>query len=58
MLQKRFEEQFYQGRRQTQTEELQAEAAPEASQSDQEMLLKLLANPEKAALLKSLAKNL
>ena len=30
----------------------------EASQSDQEMLLKLLANPEKAALLKSLTKNL
>lgn len=33
-------------------------AVPEASQSDQEMLLKLLANPEMAALLKSLAKNL
>ena len=54
----RFEEQFYQGRGQTQTEEVQAETAPETSQSDQEVLLKLLANPEMAALLKSLAKNL
>ena len=54
----RFEEQFYQGRGQAQTEEVQTEAVPEASQSDQEMLLKLLANPEMAALLKSLAKNL
>lgn len=54
----RFEEQFYQGRGQTPTEEVQAETVPEASQSDKEMLLKLLANPEMAALLKSLAKNL
>ena len=53
-----FEERFYQDRGQTQTEEVQAEAAPEASQSDQEMLLKLLANPKMAALLKSLAKKL
>ena len=36
-------------------EETKAETA---SQTDQEMLLKLLANPEMAALLKSLAKNL
>ena len=54
----RFEEQFYQGRGQTPTEKVQAETVPEASQSDKEMLLKLLANPEMAALLKSLAKNL
>lgn len=54
----RFEEQFYQGRGQTQTVEVPTEAVSEASQSDQEMLLKLLANPEMAALLKSLAKNL
>ena len=40
-------------------EEVQEETKAEtASQTDQEMLLKLLANPEMAALLKSLAKNL
>ena len=54
----RFEEQFYQSRGQTPTEEVQAETVPEASQSDKEILLKLLANPEMATLLKSLAKNL
>ena len=54
----RFEEQFYHGKGQTPTEEVQTETIPEASQSDKEMLLKLLANPEMAALLKSLAKNL
>ena len=54
----RFEEQFYQGKSQTPTEKVQAETVPEASQSDKEMLLKLLANPEIAAILKSLAKNL
>lgn len=54
----RFEEQFYQGKGQTSAEKVQAETVPEASQSDKEMLLKLLANPEMAALLKSLAKNL
>lgn len=54
----RFEEQFYQGKEQPQIEKEHTEAVPEASQSDQEMLLKLLANPEMAALLKSLAKNL
>ena len=46
----RFEEQFY-----------QSKAAPkdeEVPQEEQEMLQKLLANPEMAALIKSLAKNL
>lgn len=52
----RFEEQFYQSK--TPQEQVQEENVPQATQSDQEMLLKLLANPEMAALLKSLAKNL
>lgn len=52
----RFEEQFYQSK--TPQEPVQEENVPQATQSDQEMLLKLLANPEMAALLKSLAKNL
>lgn len=40
-------------------EEVQEETKAEtASQTDQEMLMKLLANPEMAALLKSLVKNL
>ena len=52
----RFEEQFYQSK--APQEQVQEENAPQAPQSDQEMLLKLLANPEMAALLKSLAKNL
>lgn len=52
----RFEEQFYQNK--TPQEQMEKEAAPQTPQSDQEMLLKLLANPEMAALLKSLAKNL
>ncbi len=54
----RFEEQFYQIKGQTPTEKVQAGTVPEASQSDKEILLKLLANPEMAALLKLLAKNL
>ena len=54
----RFEEQFYQIKGQTPTEKVQAGTVPEASQSDKEILLKLLANPEMATLLKSLAKNL
>ena len=55
----RFEEQFYQSKVGSATEEVQEETKAEtASQTDQEMLLKLLANPEMAALLKSLAKNL
>lgn len=52
----RFEEQFYQNK--APQEQVQEENAPQASQSEQEMLLKLLANPEMAVLLKSLAKNL
>ena len=55
----RFEEQFYQSKAAPAAEEVQEETKAEtASQADQEMLLKLLANPEMAALLKSLAKNL
>lgn len=52
----RFEEQFYQSK--TPQEQVQEETAPSVPQTDQEMLLKLLANPEMAALLKSLVKNL
>ena len=56
----RFEEQFYQSKAAPAAEEkVQEETKAEtASQTDQEMLLKLLANPEMAALLKTLAKNL
>lgn len=54
----RFEEQFYQTKAVPADSETQEEKSSEVSQSDQEMLLKLLANPEMAALLKSLAKNL
>ncbi len=55
----RFEEQFYQSKATPDAEEVQKETKNEtASQTDQEMLLKLLANPEMAALLKTLAKNL
>lgn len=50
----RFEEQFYQGKEQSQIEKEHTEAP----QSEQEMLFKLFANSEMAALLKSLAKNL
>ena len=53
----RFEEQFYQSKAAPDAEEVQEETKAEtASQTDQEMLLKLLSNPEMAALLKSLAK--
>lgn len=51
----RFEEQFYQSKVATQVEKSQEETA---LLTDQEMLLKLLTNPEMAALLKTLAKNL
>ena len=55
----RFEEQFYQSKNAPIEEEVQEETRAEAaSQADQEMLRKLLANPEMAALLKSLVKNL
>lgn len=58
----RFEEQFYQPKT-TPLQETAAETAPGGSTSqeaasDQELLLKLLANPEMATLLKSLARNL
>ena len=54
----RFEEQFYQTKETPQAEEAQQNTEPSVSPTDQEMLLKLLANPEMATLLKSLAKNL
>lgn len=54
----RFEEQFYQSKTAPQVEEEQKEAPQPTPQADQEMLLKLLANPEMATLLKSLAKSL
>lgn len=54
----RFEEQFYSGKSEPQVDSPQAESSPQALQSDQEMLLKLLTNPEMATLLKSLAQNL
>jgi ribosomal 30S subunit maturation factor RimM len=54
----RFEEQFYQPKKEMVVEEERKELAPEASGLDQEMLLKILANPEMAGVLKALAKNL
>jgi len=53
----RFEEQFYQPKSAAAALEETKEPVPQASASDQETLLKLLANPE-IALLKTLAKNL
>lgn len=53
----RFEEQFYQGKSEPQTPEVQQEAV-QTTAVDQELLLKLLANPEMATILKSLAKSL
>jgi len=54
----RFEEQFYQPKTTSTLKEVKEEIAPQASTTDQETLMKLLANPEMAALLKSLAKKL
>ena len=55
----RFEEQFYQSKAAPAAEKVQEETKAETtSQADQEMLLKLLANPEMAAFLKTLAKNM
>lgn len=55
----RFEEVFYQSKEVAPAvEEVQEKDTQEESQLDQETLLKLLSNPEMAALLKSLAKNL
>jgi len=53
----KFEEQFYQSKVAPQVEEVQQEVV-QTAEVDQEMVLKLLANPEMSALLKSLAKNL
>ena len=55
----RFEEQFYQSKAAPAAEKVKEETKAEtASQTDQEMLLKLFVNPEMVALLKTLAKNL
>lgn len=58
----RFEEQFYQAKmtpiQEKATETVSEESVSQVVTSDQELLLKLLANPEMATLLKSLAKNL
>ena len=54
----RFEEQFYQGKSIPAVEEPEEPPAPEETQTEQELLQKLLANPEMAALLKSLAKTI
>lgn len=58
----RFEGQFYQAKmtpiQEKATETVSEESVSQVVTSDQELLLKLLANPEMATLLKSLAKNL
>lgn len=58
----RFEEQFYQPKgtllQEKADENATKKTTSQAADSDQELLLKLLANPEMAMLLKSLAKNL
>lgn len=54
----RFEEQFYQPKPVDSITLEVKEPGLEETASDQEVLLKLLANPETAALLKALAKNL
>lgn len=54
----RFEEQFYQPKPVTPIPEVINEPVAQASEFDQETLMKLLANPEMASLLKTLAKNL
>ena len=52
----RFEEQFYQSKSTPSVEEPEETTEPKETQTEQELLQKLLANPEMAALLKSLAK--
>lgn len=54
----RFEEQFYQSKPIPEVEEPEETTEPEKTQTEQELLQKLLANPEMAALLKSLAKTI
>ena len=53
----RFEETFYSTKKEDAGKE-QEKAANSAHESDQELLMKLLAKPEMAALLKALAKEL
>ena len=53
----RFEETFYSPKKEDGGKE-QEKAADSAQESDQELLMKLLAKPEMAALLKTLAKGL
>ena len=53
----RFEETFYSPKKEDAGKE-QEKAADSAQESDQELLMKLLAKPEMAALLKTLAKGL
>ena len=53
----RFEETFYSPKKED-SENEQKKAADSAQESDQELLMKLLAKPEMAALLKTLAKGL
>ncbi len=54
-----FEEAFYSGKAAQKEETTQPTAdKPETEQSDQELLLRLLQNPEMATLLKTLAKSL
>ena len=52
-----FEETFYTPKKENEGKE-QENAADSAQESDQELLMKLLAKPEMAALLKTLAKGL
>lgn len=54
----RFEEQFYQSKSTPAVEEPEETTEPKETQTEQELLQKLLANPEMAALLKSLAKTI
>lgn len=54
----RFEEQFYQPKPVTSDLEETKETVPQASEIDQETLMKFIVNPELASLLKILAKSL
>ena len=54
----RFEEQFYQTKQASSIEEEKSEEVSEDTSSDQEILMKLLSNPEMATILKSLAQKL
>jgi len=54
----RFEEQFYQTKQASSIEEEMSEEVSEDTSSDQDILMKLLSNPEMATILKSLAQKL